>query len=198
MGNIRGVSAGLRERKKSATRQALHEAAVRLAIEHGLDRVTVEAIADAAEVSRRTFSNYFASKEEALLYGDQARMCLLLESVRHRPEDEPPWLVLTAAAVEVFHLLGSRDPQWVAQVRLVRRHPALAAQQVTTYTSMEDGLTAELTARGVEAPIRARLMAASFMTALRVAVQAYPDRTEGTSLVTVIEKALAETGKGFL
>jgi AcrR family transcriptional regulator len=192
------VSAGLRERKKSATRQALHEAAVRLAIEHGLDKVTVEAIADAAEVSRRTFSNYFANKEEAFLYGDHARMCLLIDAVRARPADEAPWRVLTAAAVEVFQVLGSRDPGWIVQVRLVRRHPALAAQLVTTYTSMEDGLTAELTARGVTAPIRARLMAAAFLTSVRVAVQAYPDRTEGGALIDVMREALAETGEGFV
>jgi len=191
------VSTGLRERKKSATRQALHEAAVRLAIEHGPDRVTVEAIADAADVSRRTFSNYFASKEEALLYGDLARMRQLLDAVRSRPASEAPWPVLTAAAVEVFQELGARDPRWLAQVRLVRRHPALAAQQVTTYTSMEDGLTAELSARGVGAPMRARLMAAAFLTALRVAVQAYPDRTSGAALTAVMQEALAETGKGF-
>ncbi|WP_327004935.1 TetR/AcrR family transcriptional regulator [Dactylosporangium sp. NBC_01737] len=191
------MSTGLRERKKSATRQALHEAAVRLAIEHGPDRVTVEAIADAADVSRRTFSNYFASKEEALLYGDLARMRQLLDAVRSRPASEAPWPVLTAAAVEVFQELGARDPRWLAQVRLVRRHPALAAQQVTTYTSMEDGLTAELSARGVGAPMRARLMAAAFLTALRVAVQAYPDRTSGAALTAVMQEALAETGKGF-
>lgn len=57
---------GLRERKKAATRLALHESALRLAAEQGPDGVTIEAIADAANVSRRTFSNYFSSKEEAL------------------------------------------------------------------------------------------------------------------------------------
>src|SRR3954468_11132152 len=76
---------GLRERKKAATRHALHEAAVRLAIAHGPDRVTVEAIADEAGVSRRTFSNYFANKEEALLYGDHQRIRAMVEMVRARP-----------------------------------------------------------------------------------------------------------------
>src|SRR3954468_1297252 len=76
---------GLRERKKAATRHALHEAAVRLAIAHGPARVTVEAIADEAGVSRRTFSNYFANKEEALLYGDHQRIRAMVEMVRARP-----------------------------------------------------------------------------------------------------------------
>jgi hypothetical protein len=57
---------GLRERKKIATRQALGLAAMRLAIERGLDNVLVEDIAEAAGVSTRTFNNYFASKYEAI------------------------------------------------------------------------------------------------------------------------------------
>src|SRR5262245_3983248 len=58
--------AGLRERKKVATRRALGIAAMRLAVERGLDNVLVEDIADAAGVSARTFNNYFASKNEAI------------------------------------------------------------------------------------------------------------------------------------
>lgn len=60
------ASAGLRERKKLATKQALALAAMKLAVQRGLENVRVEDIADAANVSRRTFTNYFASKEEAI------------------------------------------------------------------------------------------------------------------------------------
>src|SRR4051794_25693943 len=117
---------GLRERKKEATRLALHEAAVRLAVERGPDRLTVEAIADAVDVSRRTFSNYFAGKEEALLYSDRLRVRQLVELVEGRPAGEPAWAALSGAALE---LVGDRhaDPRWAAQVRMVRRHPSLAA-----------------------------------------------------------------------
>lgn len=82
---------GLRERKKEATRQAVHEATLRLTVEHGFDHVTVEAVADAAGISRRTFSNYFTNKEDALLYGEEQQIRALVRTVRGRPADEPAW-----------------------------------------------------------------------------------------------------------
>ncbi|MFI5909450.1 TetR/AcrR family transcriptional regulator [Dactylosporangium sp. NPDC051541] len=191
------MGTGLRERKKVATRQALHEAAVALSIELGLDKVTVEAIADAAEVSRRTFSNYFASKEEALLYGDRQRVHRLVDAVRDRPLAEPPWEALTAAALEIQEDLGARDPHWVTQVRLVRRHPALAAHQVSTYAAMEDDLTATVIARSGVPPVRARVMAAALLVAMRVAVREWLDRPKGTPLSSVMEESFTEMAAAF-
>jgi AcrR family transcriptional regulator len=61
---------GLRERKRRATRLAIQQAALRIAIEDGLQAVTVDEISRRADVSPRTFFNYFPNKEGALLGDD--------------------------------------------------------------------------------------------------------------------------------
>jgi AcrR family transcriptional regulator len=58
---------GLRERKKQQTRNAIHEAALRLIDDQGLEATTIEQICQAADVSTRTFFNYFPSKAAAAL-----------------------------------------------------------------------------------------------------------------------------------
>ncbi|MEU8301228.1 TetR family transcriptional regulator [Micromonospora sp. NPDC048909] len=184
---------GLRERKKAATRLALHEAALRLAIEEGLDRVTVEAIADAANVSRRTFSNYFSSKEEALFHGDTMRLSRMLELIREQPTDEQPWPALTRAALrlteEAFH---DADPSWLTRRRQLRGHPGLAAHQVAAYATIEREVAAELALRltGADVTLRSRVLASTFLTTVRVAVQHWYEHPE-RPLIDTVRAALA-------
>ncbi|WP_189081271.1 TetR/AcrR family transcriptional regulator [Mangrovihabitans endophyticus] len=197
---LRERKMGLRERKKAATRQALHESALRLAMEHGPDRVTVEAIADAAGVSRRTFSNYFANKDEALLHGEHQRMRALLDIVRSRPAHETPWQALTAAAEEFYLHVGDLDPEWVAGNRMVRSQPSLIATQLRTFATWERELAAAVTARSADDDplrVRARLTAATFLMAMRVSLDLWLDRPADVTLAELVRAALAEAGRGF-
>ncbi|GIJ59603.1 TetR/AcrR family transcriptional regulator [Virgisporangium aurantiacum] len=181
---------GLRERKKAATRQALHEAALRLAIEHGIDNVTVEAIADAATVSRRTFSNYFSSKEEALFHADREFTQRLVALVRARPAGEPPWTALSRAAEEL--LPRELDVDRLASRRLLRNHPSLISHQVAVYATIERDLATELARRmpsGGDTPLRSRILAATFLTTIRVTTQHWLDHPD-RPLPELIREAL--------
>ena len=61
------IEGGLRERKRAATRAAITAVARALTAERGLNGYTVEEVCDRADISRRTFFNYFPTKEDAIL-----------------------------------------------------------------------------------------------------------------------------------
>lgn len=120
---------GLRERKKTETRAALSQAALRLAVDQGAETVTADAIARSANVSLRTFHNYFASKEEAFL----APFRLLIEhaaaELRARPADEP---ILTAIEETWRHIAtgGHAIPEdTLSHIAELWTSPAMAAYQ---------------------------------------------------------------------
>jgi AcrR family transcriptional regulator len=160
----------LRTRKKAATRQSLHEAALRLAMAYGLDGVTVEDIADEAGVSRRTFSNYFANKEDAILHSDRERTRRLLSLLAVRPAGERPWLAMRRAAADLYRDRVIPDPEWVEQLRLLRRHPSLLARQASDQMALERELAAVLVERGHDTDEEmARLMAVTYLAVTRTA-----------------------------
>lgn len=75
---------GLRYRKKLKARLAVERAALELVIERGFDGVTVEDICARAEISKKTFFNYFSSKAAAIMgrmdsFPDDERLAEILE-----------------------------------------------------------------------------------------------------------------------
>jgi AcrR family transcriptional regulator len=86
-GGSRGGEVGLRERKKQQTRDAIARAATELFARDGFESVTVKQIARAADVSRQTVFNYFATKEEMLFDRDPEVLDALLASIRSRADE---------------------------------------------------------------------------------------------------------------
>ena len=126
---------GLRERKKAQTRSAISSAVMLLALDRGLEAVTVDDIAVAANVSVRTFHNYFGSKEEALIASWRSEFEVHLEELRARPADEPILVSLEhvlagIAARTVDHPLDAAHPERPALDE--RHHGAPAGPSCST------------------------------------------------------------------
>jgi AcrR family transcriptional regulator len=133
---------GLRERKKVATKDALSQAALELALERGLHAVTADAIAEAADVSPRTFHNYFSSKEDAVLSTLDKMVHGVVESFIARDRAEPVLDSLEAVLIELVESSGL--DRIVAVTRLMAQHPTLIARQVATFDRTSDALLAEI------------------------------------------------------
>lgn len=127
-------TAGLRERKKVKTRDAIQTHALRLFREHGYDATTVQQIVQAAEVSESTFFRYFPTKGDVVLLDDLDP--LIVEAFRQQPHEFTSVQAVRAALLAVF---GELTEQELAEQRermnLVLSVPELRAALLDQYTS---------------------------------------------------------------
>jgi AcrR family transcriptional regulator len=89
--------APLREQTRSVIRSLLARTAIELFAAKGYDNTTLDEVAAAAGVSRRTLFNYFRSKEDLALISLYERGELIAARLAERPADEDPWTALRAA-----------------------------------------------------------------------------------------------------
>ena len=141
---ITAVPTSLRDRKKLATRRTLRQAALRLVADRGLDRVTVEDIAEEAGVSTRTFFNYFPTKEAVLFGADPARFESLRTRVLDRPAKEDALTALRRTLVEEsrsiseeLSALGGDPADWLSRMRAAHGDAHLRAAHAAHMASVE-------------------------------------------------------------
>lgn len=188
---------GLRERKKLATRAALGQAAWRLTIELGYEHARVEDIAAAAGVSARTFNNYFASKEDALLSVGADRGARMVAALRARPETEPLWEALAHAVSGQFAGAGE-VPR--AYARSVRFPAELSAAQRRLHASIEVALTAAIADRtGTDADreLYPRLVAGVVVSATQTAFDHWRTSESDAPFPEVLREVLRYVAAGL-
>lgn len=141
---------GLRERKKRETRLALSHAAVRLVVERGWDNVSVEDIAAEANVSERTFRNYFGSKAEAVVATHVERGRRTAEALRERPAGEPLWDAVVAAVLQQFEVPAGSESRAAGRSLGLQRllaEPAVQQEVLRAHATAQDELTAAIAER---------------------------------------------------
>jgi AcrR family transcriptional regulator len=203
MSTSRAVGPGLRERKKQETRAALSWAALRLAVERGLDNFLVEDIAAEVGVSTRTYNNYFSSKAEAITWRHLDRAKRTAELLRERPPGEPLWEAVTNAVVPTAHAGDENavpDPEWTAGVRLMISEPALQGEflKASAAADREVALViAERTGLDVECDMYPRLVAAALGAAIQVANDQWLRADPPVPLAPLLRDALNQMAAGL-
>ncbi|MFL6144216.1 MAG: TetR/AcrR family transcriptional regulator [Labedaea sp.] len=192
---------GLREQKKQATREALREAALRLALAHGPANVRVDDIAEAAGVSPRTYNNYFSSREQAIVAAVTAeREARVAAAVAASPASVGLAHAVVEAIVEQYTDPGEHHRD---ALLLITTNPALRDAFVDTASTIEHPLAAAIGQRLNDTdPHAARVLAASVAAAIRIALHQWvqpsiaPPTTSGLvvpsgSLSDLLRAALA-------
>jgi AcrR family transcriptional regulator len=186
------VTSGLRERKKLATRLALHEAALRLVAERGLDGVSVDDIAARADVSPRTFFNYFSSKDDAVLGLDPEASRRQIELFLARPANESPLRALRAVSRDQAVEMADDTELWPLRLSVIDGSPALVARLAAAFGESEKALAeavAQRTATRVGADVYPTLLAAVAGVAVRTALHRWLATDFTTSLPDLVDEA---------
>lgn len=132
---------GLRERKRRETRKELEAAAIELVVSGGLEQTTIEAISERANVSPRTFFNYFDSKEDALLGFRDVDMSaeIINDHVQNCSNDN----IVVSTVSLLVNLIGPSllDRELYASRRkIIKQYPHLLERQINRMTHVSQRL----------------------------------------------------------
>lgn len=182
---------GWRERKRRETRKRVWETALALFSEHGYDATTLEAIAEEAGISKRTFFHYFKSKEEVLVAWQDDVPDLFRAAILGEPEGETPFEVVRNVLARIPMNLDI--DQAVVINRLIRSNEQLRASSLAKYLRLEQAAFEALCERWPAAERRAGLHVVAMMSigALRLAIDGFADKEGRKPLSELVQEAFA-------
>jgi len=193
-------TAGLRDRKKEATRQAISDVATRLFVERGFESVSVADIAHEADVSRKTVFNYFARKEDLVFDREEEVRGLVRDAIAGRDGRSPigAFQILMRTLLDRQHpLFRVADPA-AAFWRTVAESPALTTRARELQVTFADDLAAMLSeavgrpSSDPDARLAASMLMATLVVAYGEALRVFRRRQQpGAAFVTVMERGFA-------
>src|SRR5437016_11716465 len=184
---------GLREGRKRLTAAELEAAALRLFSERGFDSVTVDDIAAEADVSRRTFFRYFASKEDVLLANHFVQLARLRDAMAARPPDEPILTALRNALLSMTGDFEDRKEMVILRGRIMRDTPSLQARSLVLQKAWEDAMQEMVAERLKVDPaldLRPGVVSATTLAELGVSFQSWLSAGATGDLIAMTAEAL--------
>ncbi|MDY7099663.1 MAG: TetR family transcriptional regulator [Actinomycetota bacterium] len=189
----------LRERKKREARRRFQRTALALFEERGFEDVTVDDIAERADMSRSTFFRYFPTKEDVLVGRGDEQLDELRVALEARPADEPILRALRHAVQAMVAGYEDEVTDFVAMRRIARAHPPIIARGLEHQVEWEEGfaeLLIERAGRPMD-PFRARIVAGGVMAALRIAIDEWLDGEGRTDLAHLMDQAFDVLDEGL-
>jgi AcrR family transcriptional regulator len=161
----------IREQTRAVVRSLLAQTALELFAAKGYDDTTVDEVAAAAGVSRRTLFNYFRNKEDLALSGLSEQGELIAARLAQRPADEDIWVSLRAAFQVLEEIEGTRERR-LEVVTLLFGNESLRAGHAEKQARWQDLLAPLIEPRLPDSAYRAleaRVIAAAAITCLQAA-----------------------------
>jgi len=196
------ITSGLRERKRAETRDRLESAAVSLVLKNGIEHATLDAICEMADVSPRTFFNYFESKEDAILGLNEVELTdQVVTDVRN---EHPKADVVEITIRLMFRVLSpsiASSKLFKSRMKIVKQHPHLLGRMANQMQRMSEQLSAAIqpvlhegTAFADDSPAESELSAEVILSlcsgASRAAVREWTANGNQTPLEAVEARAI--------
>jgi AcrR family transcriptional regulator len=183
---------GLRARKRRQTRQRLADTGLRLFLAQGYEATTLDQIAEAAGVSRRTIFHYFEQKEDILLAWKSGLGEAIGAAIRAEAPDRPPLEVALSAMLTLAGRYQAGD--LIRIERLLASTGKLDASNHAKYAEQEQAVLQALASLwpAPERRARLRLAAMAAIGALRLAMERWAERGGAEPLADHLRRAFAD------
>jgi len=182
-----------RERRLRKRRDEVALAAIRLFDQRGFDAVTVDEIAEAADIAPRTFFRYFATKEDVFFTDRTERLAALRDTIAARPTDEPILASVRHAILAIADQYGIDSEQKLLSARVLADTPSLRAATIVRQTEWEQAVAEMVGDRlGVDPAddLRPHVVASTTLAALRSAMDMWVAGDGRADLMALANQAL--------